>query len=180
VLALVAPPLGGEGAKIRFAGSAGGAFENELVGSPGFTGGGGLHLAYPVSSLERPVGVEISIANWYNAFPGDDSIHLFRLGFGIRVFLNLLRGVRPYFTHDICTHLLWQGSREGYAAAIGILLGLGLDVPLKPGSDGRKAESSSLFCDLSYNSFELAHFTEPRSSVKFVALTLGFSWLTEE
>jgi hypothetical protein len=169
--------LAAEGAKLRLAASAGGAVVNELAGAAGFTGGGGLHLAYPVSPRERPVNVELAVVNWYNVFTGAEVTHLFRIGFGIRVFLNSLGPVRPYFTHDICSHLVWQEGRQGRAAALGILLGLGVDVPFGRGGGDRAAESSSWFCDLSYNTFELAHFAEPVEAVKFVALTCGVSWL---
>lgn len=176
-LSLAAQSAGAEGAKIRLAGAAGWALENEVAGAPGVTAGAGLHVAYPVSSRQRPINVEIAVANWYNLFAGEDLTQLFRLGFGIRVFLNTLGPVRPYFTHDICSHLVWQEGREGHAAALGILLGLGLDVPFGREAGGRRRESSSWFCDLSYSTFELAHFAEPLEAVKFVALTCGVSWL---
>ena len=172
--ALAPVGLGAEGAKVRLAASAGGAVVNELAGTAGFAGGGGLHLAYPVSSRQRPLNVEIAVANWYNAFSGAEVTHLFRIGFGIRVLLNTLGPVRPYFTHDICSHLVWQEGREGRAAALGILLGL--DVPFGPGAGDRSTDSSSWFCDLSYSTFELAHFAEPVEAIKFVALTCGVSW----
>ncbi|MBN1836149.1 MAG: hypothetical protein JW820_09890, partial [Spirochaetales bacterium] len=176
VLAMAAPCLSAEGAKIRVAAAAGAALQNQIVGAGGFSGGAGLHVAYPVSPPYKPVNVEIAIVNWYNAFPGGEAVHLFRLGFGIRVFLNTLGTVRPYFTHDICSHLVWQEGREGHAAALGILLGLGIDVPLRSWVDGRLEGPLSLFSDVSYSSFELVHFAEPRLAVRFVVLTCGISW----
>lgn len=165
-----------EAKKLRFIGTAGGAVQNEILNAKGFAGGGGLHIAYPVSPETKFMNVELAIANWYTAFPGeDDFAHLLRFGFGIRVFLNLIGVVRPYFTHDITSHLVWVKSREGFAPTYGILLGLGLDVPLRKKED-KGVPSSSIFFDVSYNSFELAYFEEEKEPVKFLAFSCGFSW----
>ncbi len=164
-----------EAKKIRLITTAGGTLQNEVLGVNGFTGGGGLHLAYPVSPETNLLNVELAIANGYNAFPADDDfLHLLRFGFGIRVFLNIFNTIRPYFTHDIMSHLIWVKSREGYAPTYGILLGLGADVPL--GINAAKKPCSSIFFDVSYNRFYLAYFSEPKETVSFLSLSFGLSW----
>jgi hypothetical protein len=134
----------------------------------------------------------LAIANWYNIFPApNDLLQLFRIGFGIRVFLNVWEKIRPYFTHDITSHLIWQQTREKYAATLGILLGLGVDFPL-PGTAGSLQsqtssvttdttkdirEYSSLFIDVSYNMFNTAYFELYHEGVKFFSVSAGISWL---
>jgi len=178
--ALVLAATTGEAAekRIRLAATAGGVTQNEILDRGGYTAGGGVHLAYPVSDPGKPLGLELSIANWYNAVPAEDrTLHLLRIGFGIRVFLNTRTVVRPYFTHDICSHLVWVSDRPGYATGTGILLGLGVDVPVRTTGAAGVGGSSSIFADLSVSSFRLAYFGEHHQSARFLAASIGYSWL---
>jgi hypothetical protein len=170
--------------KLRFALSAGGVMQNDLLGQSGpadwgGTAGGGASIVYPVSPKSKAVNIELGITNWYNLYPYDGKFaHSLRVGFGVRVLLNVFDKVRPYFTHDICSHLLWVSDRDHYASTLGILLGLGVDIPL--GEASRESESSSLFFDVSYNTFTLAAFTPDPEEVRFLSATVGFSWLTRK
>jgi len=167
---------GAESKKIRFIGTAGVIVQNEIIDELGFSGGLGIHLAYPVSQKTNIINIELSIANWYNAFPFEnDFIHLLRFGFGIRVFLNTLKFIRPYFTHNINSHIVWIKNREGYAPTFGILLGLGIDIPIKYSED-TKMENSSIFFDITYNSFYISYFEIAEKSMKFIMFSCGFSW----
>jgi hypothetical protein len=160
--------------KLRFAATAGGVVANDLLGAEGFTGGGGLAIAYPVSSRDRLMNVELALANWYNLFPVDARMmHTFRFGFGVRVFLNVWERWRPYFTHDICSHIVWVSDRSSHASTFGILLGLGVDIPL----GNRQEEGSSLFFDGSYNSFSLADFSTSPEEARFISASIGYSLL---
>jgi hypothetical protein len=142
-------------------------------GTPAGTAGGGFTIAYPVGHIDKAMSVEIGIANWYNILPFDGRfVQTLRFGFSIRVFLNLLETVRPYFTHDICSHFVWVSNRSGYGSTFGILLGLGLDIPLNPGK-----ESSSIFFDVSYNTFHISRFAEEKEGAEYISGTVGFSWL---
>jgi hypothetical protein len=128
------------------------------------------------------VNVELSIANWYNIFPYEnDFLHTLRFGFGIRVFLNVFETIRPYFTHDISSCVLWASDRTDCAKTFGILLGLGIDIPLtgKKRDSGEKgrAESSSLFFDISYNTFSLAYFDPSGEKCSFISASCGYSLL---
>jgi hypothetical protein len=209
LLFIAAAAFAGE-RKLRFAATGGLVLQNDFLGQfllPGTAGGGGdgangsgspagagtagtgLALAYPVSEKSRLMNIELAIANWYNIYPyRGNRTHTFRVGFGIRVFLNLFDSIRPYFTHDICSHLVWVSDRTGYASAYGILLGLGIDIPLGLSGGGGRGdtpnrlkpgglETSSIFFDLSYNTFRLAQFSPEPEEVKFIAATIGFSWL---
>jgi hypothetical protein len=98
-----------------------------------------------------------------------------RFGFGVRVFLNVLETIRPYFTHDICSHLVWVSDRSNYASTFGILLGLGVDIPL--GSTIPDQESSSLFLDISFNTFTLANFSDSPEETRFISVSFGYSLL---
>jgi len=170
--------------KLRFAGSAGGVIQNDLVGqtAPGNWGGtfgGGASIVYPISPKSKAVNIELGIANWYNFYPYRGSFtHTLRFGFGVRVFLNTFSLIRPYFTHDICSHFVWVSDRDHYASTFGILLGVGMDIPL--GKAPRDTESSSLFFDISYNTFSLAAFTSTPEEVRFLSATFGFSWLLQK
>ena len=64
------------------------------------------------------------------------------------------------------------------ALPYGILLGLGIDVPL--GSDNPKLEASSLFFDVSYNTFSLANFSASPEEARFISASLGYSLLLPE
>jgi hypothetical protein len=171
------------------AGVGGDATDGNVSTAGAGTGGAGLALAYPVSEKSRLMNIELAIANWYNIYPyRGNRTHTFRVGFGIRVFLNLLDSIRPYFTHDICSHLVWVSDRTDYASAYGVLLGLGIDIPLDLSGGGGSGdtgnlektgggETSSIFFDLSYNTFRLAQFSPEPEEVKFFAASFGFSWL---
>lgn len=167
---------GADTKKIRFISTAGFAFQNDIIDSTGFTGGGGVHLAYPVSSRTKLFNVELAIANWYTVFPSDnDMLALLRFGFGIRVFLNSFDLFRPYFTHDITTHIVWVDSREGHAPTHGVLLGLGVDFPFpKEGTSG--ISTSSWFFDVSYSSFELVYFDAEKEAARYLLFSCGYSW----
>lgn len=166
----------GEGRKIRFIASSGMTVQNSLLEKLGFSGGGALHLAYPVSSKTQLFNVELAIANWYTAFPvKNDYLQLLRFGFGIRVFFNHFTRIRPYFTHDICSHIVWKKDREGFAPTFGILLGLGIDLPFID-KENPNQEVSSFFMDVSYNHFKLRYFELPQNSLRFLLFSCGFSW----
>jgi hypothetical protein len=176
LLALSIYPASASEKKIRFAGTAGGVVQNDLLIAPGITGGAGVAIAYPVSAKDRPINVELGITNWYNIFPAENAImHTLRFGFGVRVFLNAFESLRPYFTHDICSHAVWISDRTGYAATFGILLGLGLDIPLEKQRGDR--ETSSLFFDVSFNTFTLASFAGTPEEVRFFSASVGYSLL---
>lgn len=161
--------------KIRFMAEGGISLTNELSSQATGIAGGGLCLAYPVSSRKKVMNVELAIVNRYTVFPAPDtSLHLFRLGFGIRVFVNAFSHVRPYFTHDITTHLLWVEERAGYASGHGVVLGLGVDIPLV--NDDEAEEYSSVFFDVSYNTSAFASFVTGEDEMKYVSLSFGFSW----
>lgn len=210
LLFIAATAFAGE-RKLRFAATGGLVLQNDFLGQfllPGAAGGGGtggdngsgspagagtagtgLALAYPVSEKSKLMNIELAIANWYNIYPYEGNrTHTFRVGFGIRVFLNLFDSIRPYFTHDICSHLVWVSDRTDYASAYGVLLGLGIDIPLGRSGEGGRGdtgnlektgggETSSIFFDLSYNTFRLAQFSPEPEEVKFLAASVGFSWL---
>lgn len=184
--------------KLRFAATGGLVLQNDFLGqnllpgtedgggadsgggAAGGTGGAGLAIAYPVSEKSKFMNVELAIANWYNIYPyAGNYAHTLRVGFGIRVFLNVFQSIRPYFTHDICSHLVWVSDRTDYASAFGILLGLGIDIPLagNGGSPAGARETSSIFLDLSYNTFRLAQFGPEPEEMKFLAASVGFSRL---
>lgn len=197
LLFIAAAAFAGE-RKLRFAATGGLVLQNDFLGqfllpeaaggggdatdgsgSPAGagTGGAGLALAYPVSEKSKFINVELAIANWYNVYPyAGNYAHTLRVGFGIRVFLNLFESIRPYFTHDICSHLVWVSDRTDYASALGVLLGLGIDIPLGLSGEVNR-ETSSIFFDLSYNTFRLAQFSPETEEVKFLSATIGFSWL---
>ena len=172
---LVLSPRTAAAKNLRFSLTGGFNCANELQPSSTFNYGAGIHLAYPVSSRAYPVNTEISVANWFNRFEGiNDYMHLFRFGIGIRIFLNTFKGFRPYFTHDITSHVIWQSEKNGYAATFGILLGLGIDLPVSsPGTDGK---ASSFFLDVSFNTFTLAYFSLPVFKTSFFAAAAGYSW----
>jgi hypothetical protein len=172
--------------KLRFAGSTGMVLQNDLLGqeiSSGFggTGAAGFAIAYPVSEKDHIMNVELAIANWYNFFPyNDNCMHTLRFGFGIRVFLNILKSIRPYFTHDICSHIIWVHDKPEYAATFGILLGLGVDVPIKTSQQGSwkdQKESSSVFFDISFNTFSVAVFDPSHETARFLSFSFGYSLL---
>lgn len=179
LLLLVCAGLHPTDKKLRFSGSAGAVIQNDPVGHEnglGGTLGGGASIVYPVSSKRKPVNVELGITNRYNLYPYEgDYAQTLRFGFGVRVFLNSFSRFRPYFTHDICSHFVWVSDRNHHASTLGILLGAGIDIPL--GSAGPDEESSSLFFDLSYNTFTLADFTASPEETRFFAATAGFAWL---
>jgi hypothetical protein len=176
LLVVLLSPLSASQKKIRLAGTAGGVLHNDLARAPGFTGGGGAAIAYPVSAKDGPVNVELAIANWYNFFPSDaDLMQTLRFGFGVRIFINVFKSLRPYFTHDICSHIVWVSDRSNYASTLGILLGLGVDVPL--GSTNPSQEASSLFFDVSYNTFSLANFSASPEEARFISASFGYSLL---
>jgi hypothetical protein len=107
-------------------------------------------------------------------------MHTLRFGFGIRGFLNILKAIRPYFTHDICSHIIWVHDKPNYAATFGILLGLGIDVPIhdfESDKDGKQKESSSVFFDISFNTFSLAAFAHSHETARFLSLSVGYSLL---
>ena len=166
--------------KLRFAGTAGIVLRNDLLGqsSAAGTAGGGLTIAYPVGPIDHAMNVEIGIANWYNVYPyGDNFTHTLRFGFGIRVFLNVFSVIRPYFTHDICSYIVWVSDRPDHASTFGILLGLGVDIPIHRKEGDTRRESSSIFFDFSYNTFKLANFDPAHEAAKFISASLGYSWL---
>ena len=175
--------------KLRFAATGGLVLHNELLGQqlagdtdaePAGTAGGGFTIAYPVGHIDRPMSVEVGIANWYNIFPFDGRFaQTLRFGFSIRVFLNLLKAVRPYFTHDICSHFVWVSDRAGYGSTFGVLLGLGLDIPLpRKGKEaaGARRELFSIFFDVSYNTFHIARFEDAKEGAGYISGSIGFSW----
>lgn len=196
LLCITASAFAGE-RKVRIAATGGLVLQNDLLGQfllPGAggagagTGGAGLAIAYPVSEKSKVMNVELAIANWYNVYPyGGNRTHTLRLGFGIRVFLNVLKSIRPYFTHDICSHLVWVSDRTNHATTYGVLLGIGIDIPLGLSGEGARektggqkiadSEKSSIFFDISYNTFRLAQFNPEPEEVKFLAASVGFSWL---
>ncbi|MDZ7795793.1 MAG: hypothetical protein U5N56_01565 [Candidatus Marinimicrobia bacterium] len=161
--------------KLRFSGNSGLAPENTLLSARSFSGGGALHLSYPVSPATGVINTELSIINDYRFFKNsDDRMHLIRFGFGIRVFLNTLKTIRPYFTHDITSQLIIADSYENYASAFGVLLGLGVDIPVN--RLDVNAESSSVFVDISYNKTNVAYFQFADFTMKFMAVSFGYSW----
>jgi hypothetical protein len=105
-------------------------------------------------------------------------MQILRFGFGVRVFFDIFESLRPYFTHDICSHIVWVFDRSNYASTVGILLGLGVDVPL--GSGNPNQEASSLFFDVSYNTFSLANFSASPEEARFISASLGYSLLLPE
>ena len=168
--------------KIRFAATGGLVFHNELLGqTPDIkagTAGAGAAFAYPLGTRDRFMNVELAVANWYNLFPFQgDFLHTLRIGFGIRVFLNLFPAVRPYFTHDITTGLLWVSGRPNYATALSILLGLGVDIPVGRSGLDEAEETSSFFVDVSLNMVKASAFGALAESTEFIAASVGYSWL---
>ena len=168
--------------KIRFAAVGGLVLHNDFLGqtaaSQAGTAGAGAAFAYPVGTRDRFMNVEIAIANWYNIFPYQgDFAHTLRIGFGIRVFLNLFPAVRPYFTHDITTGLVWVSGRQNYATALGVLLGLGVDIPIGRSEVGEYEETSSFFFDVSLNMIKGSAFGALAEGTEFIAASVGYSWL---
>lgn len=162
--------------KLRFISSAGFSMQNEIANDLGFAGGAGLHIAYPVTPRTRFINTEISIANWYHVFPNEaDFLQTFKFGFGIRIFLNVLKKVRPYFTHDITSQFVWLKSEESYTPTFGILLGLGIDIPISKDKD-KKKETSSIFFDVAYNFFKIRYFNENKSTVRYLTFNVGYSF----
>ncbi|MFP4562329.1 MAG: hypothetical protein ACLFRY_03380 [Spirochaetia bacterium] len=168
--------------KIRFAATGGLVLHNEFLGqtpaSRAGTAGAGVAFAYPVGTKDRFMNVELAVANWYNLFPYQgDFAHTLRIGFGIRVFLNLFPAVRPYFTHDITTGLVWVSGRQNYATALGVLLGLGVDIPINLSGAGEAEETSSFFVDVSLNLIKASAFTALAEGTEFISASVGYSWL---
>ncbi|MDC7127252.1 MAG: hypothetical protein PQJ46_16945 [Spirochaetales bacterium] len=186
LLILITGNLFAENKKLRFSGTGGLSIQNELLGqeltsNAAVTGGAGFAIAYPVSSIEKLMNVELSISNWYNVFPYQERYaQSLRFGFGIRVFCNAFNTIRPYFTHDITSCVLWVSDRDNYASSYGILLGLGIDVPLPKKyikTSVKRTESSSIFFDISYNTFKVGDFTSDPEKISFISASAGFSWL---
>lgn len=168
--------------KIRFAATGGLVFHNEFLGqtpdASAGTAGAGVAFAYPLGTRDRFMNVELAIANWYNLFPFQGGFaHTLRVGFGIRVFLNLFPAVRPYFTHDITTGLVWVSGRSNYATAMSILLGLGVDISVGRSGLDDAEETSSFFVDVSLNQIKSSAFGALSEGTEFIAASVGYSWL---
>lgn len=172
LLLLLVPPLSAsENRQLRFIATGGPVLEKLQNGTSGGTMGAAVHLAYPLSGRDKPISTTLALVNGYNIFPAEGyCLQLIRFGFGIRLFYNGFKNFRPYFTHDI-TSLIFMDSREPHiASSFGILLGLGVDLPL---SSAEKAPS--LFTDLSWNLVNFHTLTSPGDGMGFLALSAGIT-----
>lgn len=145
---------------------------NTINGSPGPLGGGSLTLSYPVSEPGEPVQTELGIVSSAVRGLSAAPISQVSFGFSIRVVLDALRTIRPYFIHDITSRVLWLDGREGNAVTYGVKLGLGIGLPLSRNGDRR--DGSELCVDAAYDFHKLTHFDEGPFAQRSVTLTA--SW----
>lgn len=163
---LLALPLRLAARDIRLTLSPAWLVKNELTAQYGPGVGGGIHLGYIVKE-GRWWDLELNIANHFHRFPlGPQTMDLFRLGFGIRI-LAKTSGIRPYFTHDIQAGYVWRRDAAYHANTLSVLLGLGLQFPLRRA--GRY-----LLLDLDYQFMHVGHFAVPAQDLSFTTLTLGW------
>ena len=156
--------------KVRIASATGYDLLNELSGGQYLSEEIKIAVAHPISDRNKPMNVELSVNTMYSTNFADTKLSSLAFGFGIRVFLNTLTVIRPYFTHEVLTRLLYLDGQSNMAKTYSILLGLGLDIPLDPEKDG-----SSIFFDVSYLFYESGYFGIPGDEVKTLGLTVGYS-----
>ncbi len=130
-----------------------------------------IEAAFPVSDSKHVINTEISINGAYDTNFAATKLSSVGFGFGIRVFLNTLGNIRPYFTHEIMTRVLYLSGQSGAAKTFSVLLGLGVDIPLQADRDG-----SSIYFDVSYLFYDSGYFGVTGDKVKTPGLTAGYSW----
>lgn len=163
--------------KARIAVSTAYSFRNEITSSR-IGIGSGIYLAYPVSDKSRLFNTEISVLTYFKAFPKRlDYMNLLKFGFGIRIFFNKFKIIRPYFTHDITSQITWLKKEKGKAPTYSILLGLGIDIPFGREKD---KECNSIFFDVSYNFFRHFYFGTGNNKVNYLSITIGYSQLIKK
>ncbi len=167
-------PLYGEGHKVRVWASGGFDMVNEINGANSLFPAGGVALTYPVSDRDKLFSTELSVLTGYQFTPSDPWISALRFGFGIRVFFNAFQIIRPYFTHDIASQILWVKGYDGIAKTYTVLLGLGIDIPVFYEKLGK--ESSSLFMDVGYLFYDISFFAIQPKEVKSLVFSVGYSF----
>jgi hypothetical protein len=168
-------PLTAKPDKIRFSSNAGYNLSNPILSYVTVNAGLGLQLTYLISPRSDLINTEFAIVNNYNLFNNKNNfMHLIRFGFGFRIFLNLFKIIRPYFTHDITSQIVITTRHKKYASGFGVLLGLGIDMPLQ--TSKVKNPYSSVFMDLSYNASHFAYFRLGEAHIRFISFSLGYSW----
>ena len=159
------------GHKIRIGLTTGYDLVNGLSGGQYLSEEAKIAAAFPVSDNTHPVNTEISIDGSYGTNFAGTKLSSVAFGFGIRVFLNTLENIRPYFTHEIMTRVLYLSSFRGAAKTFSVLLGLGVDIPLQADRDG-----SSIYFDVSYLFYDSGYFGVTGDKVKTPGITAGYSW----
>lgn len=143
--------------------------ENAISGSTGPLGGGSLTVSYPVSEPGEPVQTELGIVS--SAIRGISTAPISQVAFGfsIRVILDSLEAIRPYFIHDITSRVLWMDEREGSAVTYGVKLGLGIGLPLSQTGDRRNG--TELCLDAAYDFHKLTYFDDGPFAQRSITFT---------
>ncbi len=165
-------------AKLRVYESTSYSIVNDIEGfeEKGLGLGGGIALAYALKPKTKTMSSELAIVIDGSSFQSENKNDLsyFRTGWSFRMFFNGLQTVRPYFSHEISTLIIWMEDADGNAKSMLVTLALGLDIPVF--YEDINEESSSIFFDVAYNSFALGFFNAPDAmDFKYLTLNLGYS-----
>lgn len=171
LLLAVFMPLSAFSHKVRFSMSGAYSPVNGLSGGSTFSWSPKISISYPVSPKNHIINTEISILTLYESHLAGLYFNSVAFGFGIRVFFNDLRVIRPYFNHEVLSRVIFAEGRSNAAKTYSILLGLGIDIPLQQSDD----EVSSIFIDGSYVFYDTGYFDTAGEEVKTIMLTLGYS-----
>ncbi len=157
--------------KLRFSLAGGYSMVNGIAGAGTFSWSPKISFSFPVSPKTHFINTELSIVSLYETQLTGSTLNTVGFGFGIRVFYNDLKFIRPYFNHEILTRVVFAGGRPGSARTFSVLLGLGADVPIEVSEN----EVSSLFADASYVFYDTPYFGTEGEKVKSIQLTAGYS-----
>ena len=157
--------------KIRIGAATGYDLINGLSGGQNLSEELKIAVAHPISLTTHAMNVELSVNTSYSSNFAHIKLSSIAFGFGIRVFLNTLERIRPYFTHEVLTRIMYLSGQSGAAKTFSVLLGLGVDIPLQADSNG-----SSLYFDVSYLFYESGYFGFEGDKVKTLGLTAGYSY----
>lgn len=161
--------------KIRAGLSAGYGLIEELSKNTLFLISPCIAIVYPVSDKKNIMNTEISIVLSLNRVFSQPQFDSLSFGFGIRFFYNDFHIIRPYFTHEIKSQLTWIQERTGMGKTFHVLLGLGLDIPLR--IEDPSMESSSVFFDVNYLFYDLGFFEADSLNFKSIFISTGINFI---
>jgi len=172
VLIFGSQALAAEGHLLRLELVGGLDVQNNITEEGGVTGAS-VALVYPVSAPEKEVQVQFGVVTSYIHDFAPINLDLLKFGFSLRILLDMIPGVRPYFIHDITSRVIWIENQPGFGSSFGVRLGLGAGFALGPRD--KQGQVPEIMCDVSYDFYHLGNFESPELHQRTVQAAVSVS-----